>query len=65
MPDTLDEIDAMLNEEKARAECFTGLSDNVRQTQHIFTIIDEAVDALLNSQKHLQLTLSDKFQTPT
>uniref|UniRef100_A0A672S7I0 Structural maintenance of chromosomes protein 5 n=1 Tax=Sinocyclocheilus grahami TaxID=75366 RepID=A0A672S7I0_SINGR len=28
-PDTLDEIDAMLNEEKTRAECFTGLSDTV------------------------------------
>uniref|UniRef100_A0A673GBF7 Structural maintenance of chromosomes protein 5 n=1 Tax=Sinocyclocheilus rhinocerous TaxID=307959 RepID=A0A673GBF7_9TELE len=26
LPDTLDEIDAMLNEEKTRAECFTGLS---------------------------------------
>lgn len=30
LPDTLDEIDAMLNEEKTRAECFTGLSDAVR-----------------------------------
>ncbi|XP_051540633.1 structural maintenance of chromosomes protein 5 isoform X3 [Myxocyprinus asiaticus] len=29
LPDTLDEIDVMLNEEKARAECFTGLSDTV------------------------------------
>ncbi|RXN35787.1 structural maintenance of chromosomes 5 [Labeo rohita] len=27
LPDTLDEIDAMLNEEKTRADCFTGLSD--------------------------------------
>ncbi|XP_051971973.1 structural maintenance of chromosomes protein 5 [Xyrauchen texanus] len=29
LPGTLDEIDVMLNEEKARAECFTGLSDAV------------------------------------
>lgn len=30
LPDTPDEIDAMLNEERSRAECFTGLSENVR-----------------------------------
>uniref|UniRef100_UPI0037E93740 structural maintenance of chromosomes protein 5 n=1 Tax=Semicossyphus pulcher TaxID=241346 RepID=UPI0037E93740 len=29
LPNTLDEIDAMLNEEHARAECFTGLSESV------------------------------------
>uniref|UniRef100_A0A8B9HF81 Structural maintenance of chromosomes protein 5 n=1 Tax=Astyanax mexicanus TaxID=7994 RepID=A0A8B9HF81_ASTMX len=29
LPDTLDEIDAMLNEERARAECFTGLNEAV------------------------------------
>ncbi|KAI4882717.1 hypothetical protein NFI96_028525 [Prochilodus magdalenae] len=29
LPDTLDEIDAMLNEERTRAECFTGLSETV------------------------------------
>ncbi|XP_068454351.1 structural maintenance of chromosomes protein 5 [Clinocottus analis] len=29
LPDTLDEIDAMLNEERSRSECFTGLSENV------------------------------------
>uniref|UniRef100_A0AAR2LQC9 Structural maintenance of chromosomes protein 5 n=1 Tax=Pygocentrus nattereri TaxID=42514 RepID=A0AAR2LQC9_PYGNA len=29
LPDTLDEIDAMLSEERARAECFTGLSETV------------------------------------
>nr|AAI65244.1 Zgc:152845 protein [Danio rerio] len=29
LPETLDEIDAMLNEERTRAECFTGLSDAV------------------------------------
>lgn len=30
LPDTLDEIDAMLNEEQSRAECFAGLSESVR-----------------------------------
>ncbi|KAL0965440.1 hypothetical protein UPYG_G00281300 [Umbra pygmaea] len=29
LPATLDEIDAMLNEERSRAECFTGLSESV------------------------------------
>ncbi|KAA8591130.1 hypothetical protein FQN60_002073 [Etheostoma spectabile] len=29
LPDTLDEIDTMLNEERARAECFTGLNERV------------------------------------
>ncbi|KAM9343488.1 structural maintenance of chromosomes protein 5 isoform 2-T2 [Pholidichthys leucotaenia] len=29
LPDTLDEVDTMLNEERARAECFTGLSENI------------------------------------
>ncbi|KAM9751721.1 structural maintenance of chromosomes protein 5 [Menidia menidia] len=29
LPDTLEEVDAMLNEERSRAECFTGLSENV------------------------------------
>ncbi|KAH0628277.1 hypothetical protein JD844_009194 [Phrynosoma platyrhinos] len=29
LPDTLDEIDALLNEEKSRASCFTGLSPSV------------------------------------
>uniref|UniRef100_A0A7N8Y246 Structural maintenance of chromosomes protein 5 n=1 Tax=Mastacembelus armatus TaxID=205130 RepID=A0A7N8Y246_9TELE len=29
LPDTLDEIEAMLNEERSRAECFTSLSETV------------------------------------
>ncbi|XP_061592251.1 structural maintenance of chromosomes protein 5 [Cololabis saira] len=29
LPNTLDEVDTMLNEERSRAECFTGLSENV------------------------------------
>ncbi|KAF7655218.1 hypothetical protein LDENG_00059390, partial [Lucifuga dentata] len=29
LPDTLDELDTLLNEERSRAECFTGLSENV------------------------------------
>ncbi|NXR75754.1 SMC5 protein, partial [Pycnonotus jocosus] len=40
LPDTLEEIDAFLNEEKTRASCFTGLSASVveeynKQTQEI------------------------------
>uniref|UniRef100_A0A674PF14 Structural maintenance of chromosomes protein 5 n=1 Tax=Takifugu rubripes TaxID=31033 RepID=A0A674PF14_TAKRU len=29
LPDTPDDIDSMLNEERSRSECFTGLSENV------------------------------------
>ncbi|KAK5863491.1 hypothetical protein PBY51_000519 [Eleginops maclovinus] len=29
LPDTLDDIDTMLNEERSRADCFTGLNENV------------------------------------
>ncbi|XP_058498969.1 structural maintenance of chromosomes protein 5 [Solea solea] len=50
LPNTLDEIDALLNEERSRAECFTGLSENVvdeynRRDQEI---------------KHLEKELEDK-----
>ncbi|XP_030625495.1 structural maintenance of chromosomes protein 5 [Chanos chanos] len=54
LPDTLDEIDAMLNEERTRAECFTGLSDTVveeynRREQEIKNMekeYDEKMNAL-------------------
>ncbi|KAM4611009.1 structural maintenance of chromosomes protein 5 [Polymixia lowei] len=54
LPDTLDEIDAMLNEERSRAECFTGLSENVveeytRREQEIKNLekeLDEKSNAL-------------------
>ncbi|KAK2851334.1 hypothetical protein Q5P01_007610 [Channa striata] len=50
LPDTLDEIDAMLNEERSRADCFTGLNESVveeynRREQEI---------------KHLEKELEDK-----
>lgn len=49
LPDTLDEIDAMLNEERTRAECFTGLNENVvdeynRREQEIITMEKELDD---------------------
>ncbi|XP_055065038.2 structural maintenance of chromosomes protein 5 [Misgurnus anguillicaudatus] len=49
LPDTLDEIDAMLNEERTRAECFTGLNENVvdeynRREQEINTMEKELDD---------------------
>lgn len=37
LPDTLDEVDAMLNEERSRAECFTGLSESVRESKTCLT----------------------------
>ncbi|XP_062368984.1 structural maintenance of chromosomes protein 5 [Cinclus cinclus] len=45
LPDTLEEIDAFLNEEKTRASCFTGLSASVveeynKQTQEIQQLTD-------------------------
>ncbi|XP_068603911.1 structural maintenance of chromosomes protein 5-like [Brachionichthys hirsutus] len=53
LPDTLDEIDAMLNEERSRAECITGLNENVveeynRREQEI---------------KHLEEELEEKNNT--
>ncbi|XP_045912329.1 structural maintenance of chromosomes protein 5 [Micropterus dolomieu] len=49
LPDTLDEIDAMLNEERSRAECFTGLSESVvdeynRREQEIKNLEKELED---------------------
>ncbi|XP_059189249.1 structural maintenance of chromosomes protein 5 [Centropristis striata] len=49
LPDTLDEIDARLNEERSRAECFTGLSENVvdeynRREQEIKNLEKELED---------------------
>ncbi|XP_036385952.1 structural maintenance of chromosomes protein 5 [Megalops cyprinoides] len=46
LPDTLDEIDALLHEERSRAECFTGLSATVveeytRGTQEIEQLTGE------------------------
>uniref|UniRef100_A0A8C4GZU3 Structural maintenance of chromosomes protein 5 n=1 Tax=Dicentrarchus labrax TaxID=13489 RepID=A0A8C4GZU3_DICLA len=52
LPDTLDEIDAMLNEERSRAECFTGLSENVR-------VVDE-YNRREQEIKHLEKDLEDK-----
>lgn len=37
LPETLDEIDAKLNEEQSRAECFTGLSENVSRARVVFS----------------------------
>ncbi|XP_042347147.1 structural maintenance of chromosomes protein 5 [Plectropomus leopardus] len=50
LPDTLDEIDAMLNEERSRAECFTGLSESV---------VDE-YNRREQEIKHLEKELEDK-----
>ncbi|XP_062340781.1 structural maintenance of chromosomes protein 5 [Osmerus eperlanus] len=49
LPKTLDEIDAMLNEERSRADCFTGLSENVvdeynRREQEIRTLEAELTE---------------------
>ncbi|KAG7220725.1 hypothetical protein INR49_017839, partial [Caranx melampygus] len=50
LPDTLDEIDAMLNEERSRAECFTGLSESV---------VDK-YNSREQEIKHLEKELEDK-----
>ncbi|CAL8323354.1 unnamed protein product [Merluccius merluccius] len=49
LPDSLDELDALLNEERSRAECFTGLSENVveeynRREQEIQNLEKELSD---------------------
>ncbi|TNN63960.1 Structural maintenance of chromosomes protein 5 [Liparis tanakae] len=50
LPDTLDEIDASLNEERSRAECFTGLGENV---------VDE-YNKREQEVKHLEKELEDQ-----
>uniref|UniRef100_A0A671KQL0 Structural maintenance of chromosomes protein 5 n=1 Tax=Sinocyclocheilus anshuiensis TaxID=1608454 RepID=A0A671KQL0_9TELE len=60
LPDTLDEIDAMLNEEKTRAECFTGLSDVVeeynrreREIQNMEKELDDKTNALRTYRQNI------------
>uniref|UniRef100_A0A8C1WXE7 Structural maintenance of chromosomes protein 5 n=1 Tax=Cyprinus carpio TaxID=7962 RepID=A0A8C1WXE7_CYPCA len=61
LPDTLDEIDAMLNEEKTRAECFTGLSDAVveeynrreREIQNMEKELDDKTNALTTYRQNI------------
>ncbi|KAF3696821.1 Structural maintenance of chromosomes protein 5 [Channa argus] len=50
LPNTLEEIDVMLNEERSRAECFTGLSESV---------VDE-YNRREQEIKHLEKELEDK-----
>lgn len=60
-PDTVDEIDAMLNEERARAECFTGLSENVveeynrreQEIQHLEVELEEKTKALSEYRQNI------------
>uniref|UniRef100_A0A672LQ34 Structural maintenance of chromosomes protein 5 n=1 Tax=Sinocyclocheilus grahami TaxID=75366 RepID=A0A672LQ34_SINGR len=72
LPDTLDEVDAMLNEEKTRAECFTGLSDAVveeynrreREIQNMEKELDDKTNAKerwLNPLKRLVEQISERF----
>ncbi|KAK7126137.1 hypothetical protein R3I93_021499 [Phoxinus phoxinus] len=61
LPDTLDEIDAMLNEEKTRAECFTGLSDAVveeynrreLEIQNMEKELDDKTNALTTYRRNI------------
>ncbi|XP_016097853.1 structural maintenance of chromosomes protein 5 [Sinocyclocheilus grahami] len=61
LPDTLDEVDAMLNEEKTRAECFTGLSDAVveeynrreREIQNMEKELDDKTNALRTYRQNI------------
>lgn len=41
LPETLDEIDARLNEERARSECLSGLSESVS------ALVNRLVDLIL------------------
>ncbi|NXP56133.1 SMC5 protein, partial [Heliornis fulica] len=61
LPNTLEEIDAFLNEEKTRASCFTGLSASVveeynKQTQEIQQLteyLDEKKNELANYKQNI------------
>ncbi|XP_068188247.1 structural maintenance of chromosomes protein 5 [Antennarius striatus] len=71
LPDTLDEIDAMLNEEHSRAECITGLSENVvdeynRREQEIKHLEDEleAKNNALNAYRQNISEAKDRWLNP-
>uniref|UniRef100_A0A3P8UR75 Structural maintenance of chromosomes protein 5 n=1 Tax=Cynoglossus semilaevis TaxID=244447 RepID=A0A3P8UR75_CYNSE len=59
LPDTLDEIDARLNEERSRSECFTGLSESVvdeyrrreEEIRHLEKELEEKTNSLTNMAK--------------
>ncbi|MEQ2303414.1 Structural maintenance of chromosomes protein 5 [Ameca splendens] len=61
LPDTLDEVDAMLNEERSRAECFTGLSENVveeynrreQEIKHLEKELQKKTDALKTYRQNI------------
>ncbi|KAJ7988430.1 hypothetical protein DPEC_G00323470 [Dallia pectoralis] len=61
LPATLDEIDAMLNEERSRAECFTGLSENVveeynrreKEIENLEKELDEKNNALNTYRRNI------------
>ncbi|NXY15811.1 SMC5 protein, partial [Atrichornis clamosus] len=61
LPDTLEEIDAFLNEEKTRASCFTGLSASVveeynkqtREIQQLTEYLEEKKNELNNYKQNI------------
>ncbi|KAF3860372.1 hypothetical protein F7725_000627 [Dissostichus mawsoni] len=73
LPDTLDDIDTMLNEERSRAECFTGLGENenkdlekeLEDKSNALTSyrqnISEAKERWLNPLKQLVEQINVKF----
>lgn len=71
LPDTPDEIDAMLNEERSRAECFTGLSESVveeynRREQEIRQLEKELQDKnnTLNAYRQNISEAKDRWLNP-
>nr|XP_020475714.1 structural maintenance of chromosomes protein 5 [Monopterus albus] len=71
LPDTLDEIDAMLNEERSRAECFTGLNENVvveynRREQEIKNLEKEleAKNNALNTYRQNMSEAKERWLNP-
>nr|XP_019945077.1 PREDICTED: structural maintenance of chromosomes protein 5 [Paralichthys olivaceus] len=71
LPDTLDEIDAMLNEEQSRAECFTGLSESVvdeydRREQEIKNLEKDLQDKsdALNTYRQSIAEAKERWLTP-
>ncbi|XP_062985405.1 structural maintenance of chromosomes protein 5 isoform X2 [Elgaria multicarinata webbii] len=69
LPNTLDEIDALLNEEKSRASCFTGLSASVveecnKRTEEIAQMtleLEEKKKELDNYRKNISQEEYDKY----
>uniref|UniRef100_A0A7N8Y1I5 Structural maintenance of chromosomes protein 5 n=1 Tax=Mastacembelus armatus TaxID=205130 RepID=A0A7N8Y1I5_9TELE len=72
LPDTLDEIEAMLNEERSRAECFTSLSETVvdeynrreQEIKHLEKELEAKTNALNTYRQNITEVAKERWLNP-